>query len=89
MTYDELVKKYDGKYPHDSVNAFEEYSGMTRIEIDSILDSFTNPILFEQDEQGNFKKDSDGNLIRTFEIYEKWLLLLITEWAMLHLFKKH
>jgi hypothetical protein len=65
----ELVKKYDGKYPHDSVNAFEEYSGMTRIEIDSILDSFTNPILFEQDEQGNFKKDAEGNLIRTFEIY--------------------
>ena len=65
----ELVKKYDGKYPHDSIKAFEEYSGMSRIEIDSILDSFTNPILFEQDEHGNFKKDAEGNLIRTFEIY--------------------
>ncbi len=65
----ELVKKYDGKYPHESINEFERYSGMSRIEIDKILDSFTNSILFEQDENGNFKKDADGNLIRTFEVY--------------------
>ena len=41
---------------------------MTKAEIDAILDSFPNSILFEQDEQGNFKKDSEGNLVRNFEI---------------------
>jgi len=65
----ELVKEYDGKYPHYSVDEFIKYSGMSKEEIDEILDSFTNPILFEQDENGNFKRDSEGNLIRNFEIY--------------------
>ena len=41
---------------------------MTKEEIDSILDSFTNSILFQQDENGNFIKDSEGNLIRNFEV---------------------
>ena len=64
----ELVKKYDGKYPHYSVSEFIEYSGMSKEEIDAILDSFTNSILFEQDDNGNFKRDTDGNLIRVFDI---------------------
>ena len=63
-----LVKEYDGKYPHYSISEFAKYSGMTKEEIDAILDSFTNPILFQQDENGNFKKDSQGNLIRNFEV---------------------
>lgn len=63
-----LVKQYDGKYPHYGINEFVKYSGMTKEEVDSILDSFTNPVLFEQDENGNFKKDSDGNLVRNFEV---------------------
>ncbi len=63
-----LVKEFDGKYPHFGVNEFVKYSGMTKEEIDSILDSFTNSILFQQDENGNFLKDSEGNLIRNFEI---------------------
>ena len=41
---------------------------MTKEEIDTILDSFTNSILFKQDENGSFKKDANGNLIRNFEL---------------------
>lgn len=63
-----LVKEFDGKYPHFGVSEFVKYSGMTKEEIDSILDSFTNSILFQQDENGNFIKDSEGNLIRNFEV---------------------
>lgn len=63
-----LVKEYDGKYPHFSINEFVKYSGMTKDEIDTIIDSFTNSILFEQDENGSFKRDSEGNLIRNFEV---------------------
>jgi hypothetical protein len=64
----ELVKKFEGKYPHLSVNAFVEYSGLTKYEIDKIIDSYTNPLIFSQDDNGNFLKDNDGNLIRNFEI---------------------
>lgn len=64
----ELVKRYDGKYPHLSIKAFVDYSGMNKAEIDSILDSYTNPVLFKMDENGKFEKDADGNLIRNFEI---------------------
>jgi len=62
-----LVKQYDGKYPNYGVDEFVKYSGMTKEEIDVILDSFTNPVLFAQDESGNFIKDSQGNLVRNFD----------------------
>jgi N-acetyl sugar amidotransferase len=64
----ELVKKYDGKYPKFGVNSFIEYSGLSKEEIDKVIDSFTNPFLFKQKEDGTFEKDSEGNLIRNFEI---------------------
>lgn len=64
----ELVKKYDGKYPHKSIKAFIEYSGMTHCEIDGIIDSYTNPLLFKMNDDGEFEKDLDGNLIRNFDI---------------------
>ena len=63
----ELVKKYDGKYPHLSIQTFIEYSNMSKGEIDEIIDSFTNPMLFEMDEKGNFKRDSNYNLIPAFK----------------------
>jgi len=63
-----LVKEYDGKYPHFAVNSFIEYSGMTKEEIDAVIDSFTNPILFAQDENGEFLKDENGNLVRNFKV---------------------
>ncbi|MBX9889414.1 MAG: N-acetyl sugar amidotransferase [Flavobacteriaceae bacterium] len=62
-----LVKQYDGKYPNYGVDEFVKYSGMTKEEIDVILDSFTSPILFTQDESGNFIKDDEGNLVRNFD----------------------
>jgi N-acetyl sugar amidotransferase len=64
----ELVRKFDGKYPYKSVKAFVEYSGMTKEEIDEIINSYTNPILFRMDEYGVFEKDEEGNLIRNFDI---------------------
>lgn len=63
-----LIKKYDGKYPHLSIDAFIKYSGMSKEEIDTIIDSYTNPVLFKMDDQGLFVKDDKGNLIRNFEI---------------------
>jgi N-acetyl sugar amidotransferase len=63
-----LVKQYDGKYPHYSVDEFVKYSGMTKEEIDAVIDSFTNPVLFKQDHKGNFIKDEEGNLVRIFEV---------------------
>lgn len=64
----ELVNKYDGKYPHYGISEFIKYSGMEKVEIDDIIDSFTNPLLFRQDESGNFLRDSEGNLIRTYAV---------------------
>jgi len=63
-----LVKQYDGKYPHYSISEFIKYSGMTKEEIDTVIDSFTNPVLFEQDANGAFVKDAYGNLKHNFEI---------------------
>lgn len=63
-----LVKKYEGKYPKLSIEAFIEYSGLSKNEIDEIIDSYTNPLIFLQDENGFFVKDENGNLIKNFEI---------------------
>jgi len=63
-----LVKQYDGKYPHYGIGEFIKYSGMSQQEVDDVIDSFTNPILFAQDENGRFKRDAEGNLIRNFEV---------------------
>lgn len=63
----ELVKQYDGKYPHKAINAFIEYSGLTKFEIDEIINSYTNPVLFKMDDDGIFERDEAGNLIKNFE----------------------
>ncbi len=62
-----LVLQYDGKYPHYGIAEFEKYSGLSREEIDKVIDSFTNPMLFRTDEVGNFLHDADGNLIRNYQ----------------------
>ena len=64
----DLVKKYDGKYPHLSVNDFVEYSGLSKAEIDEVIDSYTNTVLFKQDAEGKFVRDNEGNLLRNFEV---------------------
>jgi N-acetyl sugar amidotransferase len=64
----DLVRQFDGKYPKYAISEFIQYSGMSKDEIDSIIDSYTNPIIFKQNDNGSFMKDKDGNLIRNFEI---------------------
>lgn len=63
-----LVKEFDGKYPQFGINEFIKYSGMTKEEVDEIIDSYTNPVLFKRNEDGTVAKDGNGNLIRNFEI---------------------
>jgi len=41
-----LVKKYDGKLPKNSIANFLTFSGMSRSEFESVLDSFTNKSIF-------------------------------------------
>jgi N-acetyl sugar amidotransferase len=64
----ELVKKYDGKYPNYGISEFIKYSGMSKDDVDSIIDSYTNPVIFKQNDDGTFMKDYEGNLIKNFEI---------------------
>lgn len=64
----ELVKKYDGKYPHKAIKDFIDYSGLTKTEIDKIIDRFTNPILFKLNENGDFLRDDNFNLVPNFKI---------------------
>lgn len=72
LTRDEglaLVKQFDGRYPHYAVNEFIKYSGMSKAEIDEVIDSYTNPVIFAQNDEGSFKRDIEGNLIKNFEIH--------------------
>lgn len=71
MTRKEGIKKvieFDGKYPSFAVKSFIEYSGLSKREIDDVIDSFTNPILFKQSENGAFARDKDFNLIPLFKV---------------------
>jgi hypothetical protein len=71
LTRDEainLVNEYDGKYPYFAVDEFIKYSGMSKEQIDEIIDSYTNPVIFIQNGNGSFKRDSERNLIKNFQI---------------------
>lgn len=63
-----VVQQFDGKYPHYAVENFIEYSGLSRQEIDEVIDSFTNPALFQSERDGQFSRDADGNLIRLWSV---------------------
>ena len=63
-----LVNEFDGKYPHYGIQSFIEYSGLSKSEIDDVIDSFTNPILFQQDNNGKFLRDENFNLIPSFKV---------------------
>ncbi len=63
----EKVMEFDGKYPHFGVKSFIEYSGISKKEIDEVIDSFTNPILFKQNGDGSFARDKNFNLIPLFK----------------------
>lgn len=58
-----LIRMYDGKYPYYSVKMFSEYTGMSKEEIDAIIDQFTNKKIFEMNKNGKLIKDIAGNLI--------------------------
>lgn len=62
-----LAVRYDGRYPHEAVREFCNYTNMCKIEFDEIVDTFTNRKFFSQDENGKFLKDIDGSLIRKKE----------------------
>lgn len=64
----ELIQKYDGKYPHKAIADFITYSGLTKDEIDSVIDSYTNALIFKKNPDGTFPRQTDGSLIRNFEI---------------------
>ena len=59
-----LVNKYDGRYPSLAVKKYLEYTGFTQEEFDKIVDSYTNKRIFERDENGKFRRDIDGSLVR-------------------------
>lgn len=58
-----LVQKYDGRYPHEAVKEFCEWSRISQEEFDSTIDAFTNRKIFEVDECGQLRKDIDGSLV--------------------------
>jgi len=43
-----LVKMYDNAYPHELIDTFLDYYGMTKNEFDSVLDNYVNKELFEK-----------------------------------------
>lgn len=72
LTRDEgitLVKQFDGRYPSYAINEFINYSGLTKLEIDEVIDSYTNPIIFKQNNDGTFMRDLEGNLLRNFVVH--------------------
>ncbi|WP_229598761.1 N-acetyl sugar amidotransferase [Runella limosa] len=64
-----LVKEFEGKYPYYAVDEFINYSGMSKEEIDKVIDSFTNPFIFKQRDDGTFERDAEGNLVKNFSIH--------------------
>jgi N-acetyl sugar amidotransferase len=66
-----LVNKYDGRYPSLAVQKYLDYTGFTQKEFDKIVDSYTNKRIFQRDENGKFKKDIDGSLVRKEEYIVK------------------
>ena len=51
MTRDQalnLVKMYDNAYPHDLIDTYLDYYGMTKDEFDLVLDGYANKELFEK-----------------------------------------
>ncbi len=51
MTRDQainLVQMYDNAYPHELIDTFLDYYGMTKNEFDSVLDNYVNKDLFEK-----------------------------------------
>ncbi len=65
-----LVERHDGVYPKGNVERFCGHFDMTQEEFDAICDSFTNPAIFEMDEDG-FRRDADVSLVMKPEWRER------------------
>lgn len=63
-----IVNEFDGKYPHYSIKEFHKYSGLSEKQINQIIDSFTNPLLFKKTTNGHFERDENNNLRPLFKI---------------------
>jgi N-acetyl sugar amidotransferase len=59
-----LVNKYDGIPPNHAIREYCKFTGFSEEEFYSIVDAYTNKRIFERSEDGNFKKDIDGSLVR-------------------------
>lgn len=65
----DLVNTYDGLYPIQHEKAFCSYLGMNKDEVRKVIDSFTNPDIFETNEDGGFKRQTDGvTLIKRYPV---------------------
>jgi N-acetyl sugar amidotransferase len=60
----DLVKKYDGNYPHYGVQQLIELTGLSKQEVDEVFDRFTNKRIFRLKEDGSLARDIAGNLIK-------------------------
>nr|NJM04385.1 N-acetyl sugar amidotransferase [Desulfobacula sp.] len=59
-----LVNKYDGIPPKKAIREYLAYTGFSEIELQDIMNSFTNKKIFQRDGKGNFLRDIDGSLVR-------------------------
>ena len=62
-----LANRYDGRYPHEAIDKFCEYGGLSKKRFNLIADSFTNKKIFQIDKFGHFIRDIDGSLIKKQE----------------------
>lgn len=62
-----LVNKYDGIPPRKAIQEYLKFSGFSEKEFSTIVDSFTNKMIFKRDGKGNFLRDVDGSLVRKEE----------------------
>lgn len=59
-----LAKQWEGKIPHKYLPDFLRFIDCSMDEFMGTLDRFTNPYLFKRDDDGNFIRDQNGDLIK-------------------------
>jgi N-acetyl sugar amidotransferase len=67
MTRDEglrLAKEWEGKIPHRYLPDYLSFIDCTMEEFMETINRFTNPYIFKRDEDGNFIRDENGDLIK-------------------------
>jgi N-acetyl sugar amidotransferase len=67
MTRDEglrVAKKFEGKIPRKYLADYLRFIDCSMEEFMSTLDRFTNPYIFKRDQDGNFIRDENGDLIK-------------------------